>query len=69
MNVVVVQLPSRVGLCDPHGLQNARPPCPSHLTNFAQVHIHYISDAIQPSNPLTPSSPSALSLSQQWGLF
>ena len=54
-------------LCDPYGLQHARPPCPSHLTKIAQVHIHYISDAIQTSHPLTPSSP-ALSLSQYWGL-
>ena len=42
-------------------------PVPHHLLKFAQVHAHCISDAIQPSHPLTPSSPSALSLSQ--GLF
>ena len=29
-----------------------------------QVHIHWISDAIQTSHPLSPSSPSAFSLSQ-----
>ena len=33
-----------------------------HLLKFAQVHVHCISDAIQASHPLTPSS-SALSLS------
>ena len=27
-----------------------------HLPKFAQVHVHCISDAIQPSHPLTPSS-------------
>ena len=37
------------------------------LPEFTQV--HWVSDAIQPSHPLLPSSPSALSLSQQWGLF
>ena len=42
-------------------------PVPHHLPKFDQVHVHCISDAIQPSHPLTPSSPSALSLSQ--GLF
>ena len=39
-----------------------------HLLEFAQVHVHCISDAIQTSQPLTPSSPSALSLSQHQGL-
>ena len=47
----------------PHGLQYARLPCPHHLPEFAQVHVHCISDSIQPSHPLTPSSPSALNVS------
>ena len=33
-----------------------------------QTHVHWVSDAIQPSHPLTPSS-SALNLSQHQGLF
>ena len=33
-----------------------------HLLEFAQIHIHCIGDAIQPSHPLTPSS-SARNLS------
>ena len=36
---------------------------------FTQTHVHRISDAIQSSHPLTPSSPSALNLSQHQGLF
>ena len=44
-------------------------PVPHHLLDFAQGHVHCIGDAIQPSHPLTPSSPSALNLSQHWGLF
>ena len=44
-------------------------PVPHHLPKFAQGHVCCIGDAIQPSHPLTPSSPSALSLSQQQGLF
>ena len=36
---------------------------------IAQVHVHCISDAIQPSHPLTPCSPSALNLSQHQGIF
>ena len=34
------------------------------LLEFAQTHIHWVNDAIQPSHPLLPPSPSALSLSQ-----
>ena len=52
----------------PHGLQHAGLPVPHHLLEFAQVHVHCIRDAVQPSHPLTSSS-SALSLSQQQGLF
>ena len=31
---------------------------PHHLPEFAQVHVQWIGDAIQPSHPLSPSSPS-----------
>jgi len=31
---------------------------PHYLLEFAQVHVHCISDTIQPSHPLSPSSPS-----------
>ena len=44
------------------------PPVPHHLPEFAQVHVHEICDAIQPSHPLSPSSP-APSLSQHQGVF
>ena len=51
-----------------HGLQHARPPCPSPL-EFTQTHVHWVGDAIQPSHPLlSPSSP-AFNLSQHQGLF
>ena len=53
----------------PHGLQHARPPCLSWSLEVSQVHVHCIGDAIQPSHPLTPSSPSALNPSQHEGLF
>ena len=53
----------------PHESQHARPPCPSPTPGFTQTHIHQVSDAIQLSHPLMPSSPSALSLSQHQGLF
>ena len=53
----------------PHGLQYSRPPFPHHLPEFAQVYVRFIDNAVQPSHPLMPSSPSALNLSQHQGLF
>ena len=49
------------------GLQHTRLLCPSHLPEFAQVHVHCIGDGIQPSQPLSPSS-SAFDLSQHQNL-
>ena len=40
-----------------------------YLLEFAQTHVHWVSDVIQPSHPLSPSSPPALNLSQHQGLF
>ena len=51
-------------LCDPMDCSMPGLPVPHRLLKFAQVHVHGISDAIQPSHPLMPSSPSALNLSQ-----
>ena len=39
------------------------------LPEFAGIHVHRIGDAIQPSHPLLPPSPPALSLSQHQSLF
>ena len=39
-----------------------------YLLEFAQVHVHWVGDAIQPSHPLPPSSPFAFNLSQYQGL-
>ena len=40
-----------------------------HFLEFAQVHVHWISDAIQPSHPLLPSSSFAFNFPQHQGLF
>ena len=40
-----------------------------HLPELAQTHVHWVSDAIQPSHPLSSPSPPAFSLSQHQGLF
>ena len=40
-----------------------------YLLDFAQTHVHWVVDAIQPSHPLSPPSPPALNLSQHQSLF
>ena len=55
-------------LCNPMDCSMAVLPVLHHLQEFAQVHVHWIGDAIQPSHPLSPSSP-AFNLSQHRGLF
>ena len=62
-----VQLLSRFQLW-PHGLQHTRLPWPSPPPGVSQTHVHWVSDAIQPSHPLSSSSP-AFNPSQQEGLF
>ena len=51
-----------------HGQQRDRLPILHHLPEFAQTYVHWVRDAIQPSSPLSPSSP-ALNLSEHQGLF
>ena len=55
------------------GLQRTRLPCSSLSLRVCQINAHWISDAIEPSHPLLPSS-FAFNLSQhqdllQWKLF
>ena len=40
-----------------------------YLLEFAQAHVCSISDAVQRSHPVSPTSPPAFSLSQHQGLF
>ena len=56
-------------LCDPTNCSTPGFPVLHHLPEFAQTHIHWVSDAIQPSHPLSPPSPPAFSLSQHQGLL
>ena len=51
----------------PHGSQHARPPSPN--PGVYQTHVHWVSDAIQPSHPLSSPSRPAFNLSQHQGLF
>ena len=53
----------------PHESQHARPPCPSPTPRVTQTHVHWVSDAIQPSHPLSSPSPPAPNPSQHQSLF
>ena len=39
------------------------------ITNSTQTHVYWVSDAIQPSHPLSSPSPPTFNLSQHQGLF
>jgi len=52
-------------------MNNSTPDFPVHhqLPELAQTHVHRVSDAIQPSHPLSSPSPPAFNLSQHQGFF
>ena len=52
-----------------HVLQHDRLPCQHQPPEFTQTHVHWVSDAIQPSHPLSSPSPPPFNLSQHQGLF
>ena len=56
-------------LCDP--VNRSTPGLPVHhqLPEFTQNHVHRVSDAIQPSHPLSSPSPPAPNPSQHQSLF
>ena len=56
-------------LCDP--MNHITPGLPVHhqLPEFTQTHVHRVSDAIQPSHPLSSPSPPAPNPSQHQSLF
>ena len=56
-------------LCDPMDCGMHSFPFLHHLLEFAQTHVHWVGDAIQPSHPLLSPSPPALNLSQHQGLL
>ena len=45
------------------------PPVLHHPSEFSQVHLHWVGNAIQPSHPLSSPSPLAFSIFQHQGLF
>ena len=65
INVVVVQslIPIQLLKCNLMKCSTPSFPVLHYLPKFAQTHIHWVSDTIQPSHPLLPLSPFAFSLS------
>ena len=59
----------RSDLCNP--MNRSTPGLPVHhqLSEFTQTHIHRVSDAIQPSHPLSSPTPPAPNPSQHQSLF
>ena len=58
-----------LNLCSPMNCNTPGFPVLHYLLEFAQTHVHWVGDAIQPSHPLPPFSPFAFDLSQHQGLF
>ena len=56
-------------LCNP--MKHSTPGLPVHhkLPEFTQIHVHWVSDAILPSHPLSSPSPPAPNPSQHQSLF
>ena len=59
----------RLTLCDPMICSTPGFPVLPYIPAFAQTHVHWIGNAIQPSHPLSSPSLPAFSLSQHQGLF
>ena len=58
-----------VTLCDPMDCSTPGFHVHHQLPELAQTHVHWVSEAIQPSHPLSPPSPPTFSISQHQGLF
>ena len=56
-------------LCDPMSCSTTGLPVHHQLLDLTQTHVHWVSDAIQPSHPLLSPSPPSFNLSQNQGLF
>ena len=55
-------------LCYPMDCSMPILPVHHQFLEFTQTHVHWVSDAMQPSHPLSSPSPSVLNLSQHQGL-
>ena len=55
---------SCLALCNPTNCSTPGSPVPHCLLEFAQIHVHRVSDAIRPSHPLPLPSAFAFNLSK-----
>ena len=55
--------------CNPMNCSTPGLPVHHQLPEFIQTHVHHVSDAIQPSHPLSSPSAPTINLSQHQGLF
>ena len=55
-------------LCDPMDYSTPSLPVHHQLPDFIQTHVHWVSDAIQPSHPLLSPSPPTFNLCQHQDL-
>ena len=60
---------SCLALCNPMDRSTLGFPVHHQLLELIQTHVHWISDDIQPSHPLSSPSPPALNLSKLQGLY
>ena len=60
---------SYLTLCEPMNCSTPGFPVFHCLPEFAETHVHWVSDAIQPSHPLLPPSPLTLNHSQHQDFF
>ena len=60
---------SCLSLCNPMECSMLGLPVYHQLLEFPQTPVHWVSDAIQPSHPLSSPSPPAFNLSQNQGSF
>ena len=65
----VQSLKSCPTLCDSINCSTPGLPVYHQLLEFTQTHLHWVSDAIQPSHPLSSPSVPTFNLSQHQGLF
>ena len=56
-------------LCDPMDCSTPDSPVLHYLPQFSQTHVHWVSDAIQPSYPLSSASPPTFNPSQHQDLL
>ena len=69
VHACVLSFQSCLTLCNPMDCSTLGFPVHNQLPELAQTHVHQVSDAIQPSHPLSTPSPPAFNLSQHQGPF